>query len=311
MEIRRAEPADLPAIIELMKISLGEELMPKSEEFFCWKHERNVFGPSYSILATENNKIIGLRTFMKWKWSSVFGDIMAVRAVDTATHPDHQGRGIFRKLTMQAVEDCTKEGLDIVFNSPNPISKPGYLKMGWESAGKLPLWLGPGSLVPASFSKNGKIPADYDINKILQTLDPGFSLPVTGSQYSTPISFNYLQWRFAQCPVAEYGMVANGTSFGFVFRLKPLRSFIELRICEVWYDDNMNSKKELKKSLHKIMKAIRPLMISCAHPLPLALAFGPFNKGPEVTVRSLSMNNLSSFKQFSSWNPSIGSLEIF
>jgi hypothetical protein len=106
-------------------------------------------------------------------------------------------------------------------------------------------------------------------------------------------------------------MVANGVSFGFVFRLKPLRSFIELRICEVWYDDNMNSKKELKKSLDNIVKAIRPLMISCAHPLPLPLVFGPFRKGPEVTVRSLSMNNLSSFKQFSSWNPSIGSLEIF
>jgi hypothetical protein len=30
----------------------------------------------------------------------------------------------------------------MVFNSPNPISMQGYLKMGWSLAGRLPIYVG-------------------------------------------------------------------------------------------------------------------------------------------------------------------------
>ena len=62
----------------------------------------------------------------------------AVRAVDTATHPDHQGRGLFTALTMHALEACRAEGVAFVFNTPNAQSRPGYLKMGWREVGRPP-----------------------------------------------------------------------------------------------------------------------------------------------------------------------------
>ena len=68
MTIRASTEADVPRIIELLKSSLGETLMPKSEAFWRWKHWENPFGKSPVLLAFENETLIGVRAFMKWEW---------------------------------------------------------------------------------------------------------------------------------------------------------------------------------------------------------------------------------------------------
>ena len=86
-----------------------------------------------------DGRIAGYRTFLRWEFEDGHGQVhRAVRAVDTATHPDFQGRGVFRTLTLAAVEAMTAEGVDFVFNTPNDKSRPGYLKMGWHEVGRLP-----------------------------------------------------------------------------------------------------------------------------------------------------------------------------
>src|SRR5688572_3667570 len=143
MLIREATEADIPAIVELLKISLGESLMPKSEAFWKWKHIDNPFGKSPVLVAEENGQLIGVRAFMQWEWQYQNKIYKAVRAVDTATHPQHQGKGIFKKLTLELVEQCKAKGVDFIFNTPNKSSKPGYLSMGWMSNGKLKIYMHP------------------------------------------------------------------------------------------------------------------------------------------------------------------------
>jgi hypothetical protein len=91
MIIRPASAKDKPAIIELLRKSLGESTIPKSEALWTWKHEENPFGNSYVLLAEENEQLIGLRAFMQWEWRSKSKSFQTIRAVDTATHPEHQG----------------------------------------------------------------------------------------------------------------------------------------------------------------------------------------------------------------------------
>ena len=61
-----------------------------------------------------------------------------LRAVDTATHPDHRGIGIFSMLTDQALHELRGQA-ELVFNTPNGRSLPGYLKMGWRTVGRIPV----------------------------------------------------------------------------------------------------------------------------------------------------------------------------
>ena len=46
------------------------------------------------------------------------------RAVDTATDPEFQGRGIFTRLTLEALDALPAEGVELVFNTPNARASP-------------------------------------------------------------------------------------------------------------------------------------------------------------------------------------------
>ena len=90
------------------------------------------------LIAESDGRIVGLRAFMRWRFLSESRVLRAVRAVDTATHPDHQGHGIFSKLTREALE-VLRADTDLVFNTPNDKSLPGYLKLGWVEVGTIPI----------------------------------------------------------------------------------------------------------------------------------------------------------------------------
>ncbi len=319
MEITQARTEDLPEMIALLKQSLGESLVPKSEAYFIWKHEKNPFGKSKILLAREDGKIVGLRAFMHWRWESGAESIPAVRAVDTATDPAYQGKGIFKKLTLQAVEECKEEGVGLVFNSPNPISMQGYLKMGWYINGRMPIYVGPGSMAPRLFSEKNlqKCYAGYDPAAAFAKLGNNWAMKPAAVLLHTPIHFAYLQWRYAECPVVQYGAVTEPGQFGFVFRLKKVNRFIELRICEAW-TENPAAVKAARRALRKVVRKVRPAMVTCApSPLfdedrkrPFGL-FGPFKKGPVTTLRPLAKNKLNNFDQFYQWRPSMGAMELF
>lgn len=320
MIINQPQAGDMPRMIELLKSSLGESLMPKSETFFNWKHVQNPFGPSKILLAREEGVIIGLRAFMQWEWVSGDKRIKAVRAVDTATDPAHQGKGIFKKLTLQAVDECKAEGVSLVFNTPNPISMAGYLKMGWQQAGRMPIFIGPGSLVPRFFREEdiAVMLSRYPVDKAISHL-AGHEFHSGTAHWHTPISHAYLHWRYHTCPVVHYGAVSEAGLFGFVFRLKKLHRFYELRICEAWTEStDKQALHAARRSLRKLIGDIRPLMVTCGSSPDFmdgrhkpGWLYGPVRKGPMVTIRPLALDNLINFDQFSQWQPSMGTMELF
>jgi len=319
MEITTAQSADLPEMIALLKQSLGEGLIPKSEAYFNWKHQENPFGVSKILLAKADGKIVGLRAFMRWRWECDQEIVQAVRAVDTATDPAHQGKGIFKKLTMQAVDECTAEGTALVFNSPNPISLQGYLKMGWYITGRMPLYIGPGSITPRLFSeaKLNKAYELFDVQNALKPLSKDWKATGVTTSFHTPLTFQYLKWRYQDCPILKYGAIIEPGAFGLIFRLKKVNKFMELRICEAW-TEKKGADGSARKALRKLVRTLKPALITCGPaPLfetdkkrPLGL-FGPYKKGPITTLRPLANHKLNNFDHFSRWSPSIGSMELF
>jgi GNAT superfamily N-acetyltransferase len=136
IEIRRAEPGDRAAILALLGSSLNWVPDAQHDDFYDWKHEQSPFGSSPAWIAEHEGTPVGFRVFMRWEFAIDGRPVRAVRAVDTATHPDHRGRGIFSKLTLHALEEVRAEGVGFVFNTPNQNSRPGYLKMGWVELGR-------------------------------------------------------------------------------------------------------------------------------------------------------------------------------
>lgn len=142
--IRRATPADFPGVLALARRALG--WTDDDDTFLTWKHVENPFGASPMWVAEDDGRVVGFRTFLRWEFVTAGGRVVrAVRAVDTATDPDHQGQGIFSALTRTAIAELPADGVELVFNTPNDKSLPGYLKMGWSTIGRLPVAVMPTS----------------------------------------------------------------------------------------------------------------------------------------------------------------------
>jgi GNAT superfamily N-acetyltransferase len=330
MEIRPAIREDIPAIVNLLRVSLGEDLLPKSESYWNWKHVDNPFGPSPVLICLDGGEVVGVRAFMRWNWWSGQHVYKAVRAVDTATHPGYQGQGIFKKLTLQLVDYCKSQGNDFVFNTPNGQSKPGYIKMGWTEAGKFPIQITarrPLSMV-SSYLRNARtsdekaIGGKQELNVILNHSDIANLISqhrAKTSEIITELSPNYLRWRYVEVPVASY--VGIGVSEQdklkalAIARIKRSRFGNELRVTELVAADSEHAARALR-ALRNRAKGwdIDYISISgrtqySASSLGVLSVKGKM--GPHVTTRTLALKDLSILREFSNWRPSLGDLELF
>jgi GNAT superfamily N-acetyltransferase len=317
---RIATEADIPAIIELLKLSLGESLMPKTEAFWRWKHLDNPFGPSKVILAEEKGQLIGLRAFMQWTYRIEGKTYHGLRAVDTATHPQHQGKGIFKKLTLSLIDSCKADGDHFIFNTPNEKSKPGYLKMGWFEAGKMPLKLSINKPIQILANKILKksIPTELsdfplsDWEKLPQILE-GKTLPT--EQHGILKDIPFLLWRYGNCPMFPYQYLTDQKTYLLVYRLKAQAMGVELRLADFFLLNNEWDKKHFKAALKKLQKSKKVAFTSYSGwmhkslPLPGLGLIPVMHVGPELVFRDIQMGAELPLLQKIEY--SIGDLEVF
>jgi hypothetical protein len=124
--------------------------------------------------------------------------------VDTATHPEFRRMGIFRNLTMAALDEARADGVDLVFNTPNADSGAGYRSMGWGDVQPI------GVLVRPKRPWRSKMAPGSDRSGIIESgRDPVFhgepDRPASGLR--TPRTDEYRTWRFGNHPTAGYRMV--------------------------------------------------------------------------------------------------------
>ena len=223
LDIRPAEADDRDAIITLLQRSLGSDGDPRYPELFAWKHDTNRFGPSPMWVATDGDRIVAFRALMRWEFVRGGEVLRAVRAVDTATDPDYQGRGLFRALTMHGLESVRAEGVDFVFNTPNDQSRPGYLKMGWREVGRLPAAVRVHRAVGSTGCRSGRgcrpIGGRATSTSVCRcsTGSTGdgpagrIAAPADVREIRTNVDDEFLAWRFGT-PLLGYRVVDDGDS---------------------------------------------------------------------------------------------------
>jgi hypothetical protein len=186
--------------------------------------------------------------FLRWEFRLPSGATRrAVRAVDTATHPDWQGRGIFTRLTMGALPDLEHQGVDMVFNTPNDKSRPGYLKMGWQQIGRVPVAVRLRSPLSAAEVLGARAAAEKWSTPTDVGLDAASCLgdetsiarlverAASPSGIATDRSPAYLSWRYSFAPL-RYRVVPVGDRLDdgiVVFRLRRRGTALEATIAEV------------------------------------------------------------------------------
>jgi len=209
--IRPYRVDDLGGVLGTLKTALGETpILKRTPALWAWKHEHNPFGPSLVLVAEVGGRVAGVRALMRWDLSLPDGTTLrCLRAVDTATHPDFERRGIFRKLTNEAVDLAREDGYDLIFNTPNDRSGAGYLTMGWRRVGTIGVMLRP--LVSRGVEVDPDSPPDPTdfFDPVPPPFVPGEDQPRSSPGLRTPRSREYLSWRFNGHPFVRYRAISS------------------------------------------------------------------------------------------------------
>jgi GNAT superfamily N-acetyltransferase len=245
---RPANAEDWPSILQLAGRALGWSGGDLDARFASWKHLENPFGRSPMWVAADDERIVGFRAFLQWRFRDADGtEVVALRAVDTATDPEYQGRSIFTRLTLGALDHLRHDGYRLIFNTPNHRSLPGYLKMGWSRverlpvAVKLPRFAGVAAVLTARRPASrwsiettvgepaATVFADHESTRVLLAET---RLPRRG--IATDRSPEFLAWRYG-FEALRYRALLLGSSPAeglIVFRLRSRGHATEAVICE-------------------------------------------------------------------------------
>jgi GNAT superfamily N-acetyltransferase len=323
--VRAAAADDLPAVLELLQASLGWVPDDVYARYFAWKHHDSPFGRSPAWVAVDpaaGDRIVGFRTFSRWQFEHGGATIAAVRAVDTATHPDYQGRGVFTLLTRHALDELRADGVDFVFNTPNDRSRPGYLKMGWQLVARLPVATTPASPLSLVRLARARTPADkwsaattsgVPVADVLADASATTALLEAASppagRLRTRRTPAYLAWRYGFPPLRYRAVVSpEGVVGGMVvFRLRTRGAALEAAICEQLVPDgDHRTASSLVRQLLRETRADHAVQIGRARPsrglLPVP------GKGPTLVWRGVTATAMPTPDR---WDLHLGDIELF
>jgi hypothetical protein len=335
LQVRPYDDRDEAEVLDLIRGSLGGgPAGQRPPEYFRWKHLANPFGRSFMIVAEAEGRIIGFRALMRWRFRSGDREISAVRPVDTVTHPEERGRGVFSRLTRTALDSLHGE-VDLVFNTPNANSLPGYLKMGWRVTGDVPVSVRVQR--PARFLRGklrrgrepsppaerpavrapGAADALRDERRVAALLEVG-ERPASG--WSTPRSVEFLRWRYGEAPLLDYHAVTverDGDLAGIAFfRLRAEGSLWGLSVGElIVAPDDVETARALLRSARR---AADVAYVAATFPVGSAAARAHRGvttlrapRGMTFVVNPLRTDLDPDPTLLSSWALSTGDVEVF
>jgi GNAT superfamily N-acetyltransferase len=296
--LRPGVPEDDAGIRDLVAGVMGWGENDRAERMWTWKHEESPFGRSARWVAEDAGRIVAVRIFLRWEFAAAGGQVQrAVRAVDTVTDPAYRGRGLFRRLTLQAIDDLAREGVGFVFNTPNHMSRPGYLSMGWESHGRVPVAVWAKGLTGWTAMVRSRVPAD------LGSLPSDAGFPATdaldddavtvlarpGRSIGTRRSAAYLRWRYAGLPDLRYRVVRLGRDPHegvSVVRVRRRGAAVETAIVESYGP----SRRQRMRLTREVVRATR-----AGHALTVPQASGALGvrvprTGPQLTMRRITVD---------------------
>lgn len=308
-DIRAANADDFEEIVDVCSVSLGWKQPEFDQSLFRWKHQTNPFGASLIMVAAAAGRIVAVRPFMHWRFRRNTETLRAVRAVDTATRPEARGKGLFRTLTETGIEELRESSIDIIFNTPNDQSRPGYLKMGWVEAGRVPVGFRLRSVTSAKDLPGARVaaqkisePADFglEVSTGLANAPSDLSGNPPGDRWVTDHDLESLHWRFSEGPVA-YRWLPGPNGSGTIARLRRRGTALELLVAGAVGQADQRARTaavDLALARSKATYALTPVGFPKSAPVP--------QLGPLLTVRSVARSPQPAQHY---WEP--GDIELF
>jgi hypothetical protein len=223
---------DIDEVVSLIQNNLRPTY---SREILEWKHLHNPFGPSYSIVAIEDGKIVAVAFYMRYNYRNDKGDIIkCLRPFDACTDINHRGKGIFKTLMTKILEKY-KDDYDFLLANPNSNSYPEFLKLGWEEPKMEYYYIGLVSPFISNYNNISKV----------NLVEEKKELNVNENFFLAGNSMEFLKWRYA---LENYKIVKdkkNGKYQYLVYRIERKNKLKAIIVCD-YYGDTIDMNDIIK-----------------------------------------------------------------
>lgn len=269
-DVRELEDGDIDSVLPMLTSAFG---IGFDRDWFDWKHRSSPWGASRGWVAEDAHGLIGVRMLLPWEFTGPSGSLRAYRPCDTVVHPRARGQGVFTRLMRHAIETVRSDA-DLLYNTPNTQSRPGYFKLGFVKAVTVDQRLG------------------FVRSRVADVADP-IPAPMNrlSRHYSTRLNSEFIDWRYRYCPRYDYrllGLRGETVPNGVVCRLRRAGRLPILVLSELWGPDSV---KKLLVGLAAAVCGVNLVRLSSADRrlVPVSIPRGG------TVVTKLQFNHATSF----------------
>lgn len=250
--IERITNFNFEELIELTKTyyTSGDIIDPN---YLKWQYIDNPAGQAFLFVARQisSNAIAGQYLVIPIRYMINGKVILGSLSLNTLTHPEHQGKGLFTKLASETYDYCSEQEVKFTIGFPNPNSFPGFIrKLHFTHLGDPSLsikFLRPFSsffkvLKKTKVKHGGQLPFEsiqsndiqqFDLlnNQNSEIYDTFWQTVQSQYSISTNKDFAFMQWRYAKIPTRNYKVFAYVSG-------KTILGLIVMKFEHVW---NLNA----------------------------------------------------------------------
>lgn len=145
LDIRPIQAADIPAIARLMRRVHGNQTR-LTEAYLTWQYVDNPDGEAIGYNAWDGDVLAAHYACMPVTFTNAGASTVVAHrwlwSLNTATHPDYRGQGLFPLLAKQTYERGLDKGFSAVIGVANAQSAGGFVKkLGFVALGQLSVYL--------------------------------------------------------------------------------------------------------------------------------------------------------------------------
>ena len=143
-----SSPEDLQRYCELFSACFPDAGKLGSVDYLKWLYVDNPEGEVVGFNAIEGDRLAAHYVCVPMRVNIHGASMRVLLSLNTATHPDFQGQGLFTKLAERTYEAGTTDGFHAVYGVANANSTPGFLrKLAFDLISPLESKMGTGLLV--------------------------------------------------------------------------------------------------------------------------------------------------------------------
>jgi hypothetical protein len=316
MEIRDFRVNDENHIKVLFELVFKQ---PYSIDLWKWRFEQNPAGQRKIKLMWEGEKLIGQYAVSPLKMKIEGTTLNTSLSLGTMTHPDFEGKGVFKSLAKSLYQQLEEENYAGVWGFPNNNSHGAFIhSLNWKNLG-----IQHSLSIPASKLKTEKIIQDFTLFEVKRFSNEHSDFIKRSRNLDLTVyvakDCDYLNWRFVDKPNVTYHRYFG--NFGGVDFLIVCKVFFDtqskkrfLNLLEVYIDDYSILHTILLNIISHIGEAIDFVNVWKSVFDSQHLKFERFGftlSVPQTYVGIIPFISNSNLLDFRRWNLCMGDSDVF